>query len=65
MSASNIGGYEEELPFAEAVFEAYEAASSKSEHFLEGPDGDFEAEIKEMLAEIRAEFGGTEEVAAG
>ncbi len=61
-----LGGYEEELPFAEAVFDAYDHGELElPTHFLEGVDGDFEAEIKAMLAEIRAELGGSEEVAAG
>ena len=61
-----LGGYEEELPLAEAVFEAYESGELEfPEHFNEGIDGDFEAEIEELLAEIHAELSEGEEVAAG
>ena len=53
-----LGGYEDELPFAEAVFDAYDHGELElPTHFLEGVDGDFEAEIKAMLAQIRAELG--------
>jgi len=61
-----LGGYQEELPFAEAVFAAYESGELElPEQFNEGIDGDFEAEVEEVLAEIRAEFSQGEEVAAG
>jgi mono/diheme cytochrome c family protein len=61
-----LGGYEEELPLAEAVFEAYESGELELPgHFNEGIDGDFKAEIEEVLAEIRAELSEGEEVAAG
>jgi hypothetical protein len=61
-----LSGYEEELPFAEAVFEAYEHGELElPEHFAEGVDGDFEAQVEEVLVDIRAELGGAEEVASG
>mgnify|MGYP000099785746 CR=1 FL=1 len=63
----NHGGFEEELPLAEALFDAADHGELElPEHFLEGVDGDFEAEIAALLAPIRAELAaGEEEVAAG
>lgn len=60
-----LGGLEDELPLAEALFDKLDHGELElPEHFAEGTDGDFEAEIAEMLAEVVAELAG-EEVAAG
>jgi len=61
-----LGGYEEELPLAEALFDALDHGELEiAEHFAEGPGGDFEAEIEAMFEEIVAELGAGEEVASG
>jgi len=61
-----LGGYEAELPLAEAIFDGLDHGELElPEHFVEGADGDFEAEISEMLAEVRAGLAAGEEVAAG
>ena len=59
-----LGGYEEELELSEAIFDALDHGElAVAEHLLEGPDGDFEPEIRALLAQIRADL--VEEVAAG
>ena len=61
-----LSGHGEDLAFAEALFAAYDHGELElPEHFAEGIDGDFEAEIEELLAGIRAELTESEEVAAG
>lgn len=62
----NHGGAEDELPLAEAMYEAMNAGElDGGTHFVEGPDGDLDGtgEISEFFAEIREMVGG-EEVAA-
>jgi hypothetical protein len=62
-----LGGYEAELPLANAIFEKLDHGELElPERFIEVIAlVEFEAEITEMLAEVRAELGAGEEVAAG
>jgi mono/diheme cytochrome c family protein len=60
-----LGGYEDETVLAEAVWAAIEAGDLElPEHFNEGVDGDFTAEIIDMLSSAREGVAGGE-VAAG
>ena len=60
-----LGGHQDELELAEAVFDALDHGELESvpEHFAEGVDGDFEAEIRAFFAPLRASL--VEETAAG
>jgi len=61
-----LGGHEEDLALAEAIFDAFDHGELElEEHLAEGVDGDFEAEIAAMFASIRAELAEGEEVADG
>jgi len=64
-----LGGYEEELPLAEAVFDALDHSELEDvpEHFEEGLAAGETGidEIVELFAELRLELAGDEEVAAG
>lgn len=63
-----LGGYEEDLPLAEKVWDMLEHGELEDlpEHFAEGPDGDFtgQGEIAAALAAARAELAEAEETAA-
>jgi len=61
-----LGGYEAELPLAEALFDALDHGELEiPEHFAEGPDGDFTAEVEAMFEEFLTELNAEEEVASG
>ena len=52
-----LGGYGEELPLAERLYDKITHEELElPEHFAEGPDGDFEAEIVAMFAQVRDEL---------
>jgi len=56
-----LGGYNEELELAERLYDKIESGELElGEHFEEGPDGDFEAEIVEMFAQVREELNTIE-----
>lgn len=62
-----LGGHTDELELAEAVFDKLDHGELEEvpEFFAEGLDGDFEAEITELFASVRASLLEGEETAAG
>ena len=60
-----LGGYSDDLEFAELVWDKIEHGELElPDHFVEGTDGDFTAEIEAILEEVRLELGANEEIAS-
>jgi len=60
-----LGGFEEELPLAEAIFDKIDNGElGLPENFAEGAGGDFEEAVTALFAEVIAELEA-EETAAG
>lgn len=60
-----LGGDEDDLEFAELVWEKIESGELElPEHFAEGPGGDFAAEIEAALLDVRLELGDAAETAS-